>query len=121
MADEGLPYLLPRLVGIEKAFELAVLGDDIEAQEALRLGLVGRVVPDGQLMDAAMELAERIAKGPTLAIAVTKRVLYYAETHDFFASSEFTDYANDRLFQTEDTREGVQAFLEKRAPQFEGR
>ncbi len=121
VADGGLAYLLPKIVGNEKAFELMALGEDIDAQEALRLGLVSRVVPEDRLMETAMEVAERIARGPSIAISVAKRAMYHAENHDLVANQEFIGFAQSHLFQTEDAREGAKAFMEKRQPQFKGR
>ena len=121
--DGGLNFLLPRVVGIEKALELMWTGDTIDAQEALRIGLVSRVVPAKELMPTVMELAERIAKGPTIAQMLAKRMVYktmYPEDAQI-ASAEMEHYTGLVINMTEDAREGARSFLEKRAPVFKGR
>lgn len=120
--DGGLTFLLPRAVGIQKALELAFTGDLIDAQEALRLGIVLRVVPSDRLMAETLELAERIARGPTLALAMAKRMLYKSMGYDQLeAAVEMELFSVYRLFQTEDAVEGVKAFLERREAVFHGR
>ncbi|MEE8374561.1 MAG: enoyl-CoA hydratase [Dehalococcoidia bacterium] len=119
--DGGATYYLPRMVGTSKALELMLSGDTFDAQEAERLGLVNRVVPHEQLMDAARELATKIANGPSVAIELTKRGVYRGVQNDLEPQLEFETLAQRICFQTEDFKEGITSFLEKREPKFKGR
>jgi len=108
-------------VGREKAAELVFTGDIIPAEEALRIGLVGRVVPHEQLMESALGLARKIAANPPLAVQRLKAGLRRALDPDWKDLGAWVSSNLAELFQTEDHREGVKSFLEKRAPQFQGR
>ncbi|MBI2170769.1 MAG: enoyl-CoA hydratase/isomerase family protein [Chloroflexi bacterium] len=119
--DYGCTYLLPRLVGMEKALEMMYTGDIIDAQEALRIGLVGRVVPDSELMSTAIGLAERLAQGPPITIELIKRVAYRSLANTLEDQMLLESQAQAVAQETEDYREGVRSFLEKRPPQFKGR
>ena len=119
--DWGGTYFLPRLVGMAKACELIFTGEIIDAQEALRLGLVSAVYPPEGLMPAAYELAGRIAAGPPIAIRLAKRALYHSKDTDLRQALEFETFAQNICTETEDAREGIRAFVEKRTPRFEGR
>jgi enoyl-CoA hydratase len=112
---------LASLVGREKAAELLLTGDVIDAAEALRIGLVSRVVPHAQLLPAALALAEKIAANPPLAVQKLKQGLRRALDPDFESLGAFVAASLGELFRTEDHREGVRAFLAKRAPKFVGR
>ncbi len=112
---------LAGLVGREKATELLLLGDVIDAAEALRIGLVGRVVPHEALLPEALALAGRIAAQPPLAIARLKQGLRRALDPDWESLGRFVSSSLAELFQTEDHREGVRAFLEKRPARYSGR
>jgi 2-(1,2-epoxy-1,2-dihydrophenyl)acetyl-CoA isomerase len=119
--DFGGSFFLTRLVGTAKARELYFTGRPVDAQEALSLGLVNRVVPDDQLADATMELARSLAQGPQIALSLMKRNLNCAESSGL---AELLDMeaANQVLTgRTEDHREAAKAFVEKRAPMFIGR
>jgi enoyl-CoA hydratase/carnithine racemase len=96
-------------------------GDLIDAAEALRLGIVNRVVPPQELMPAAYELARRIAAGPPVAIRLAKHSLYANADLDLRASLQNETMAQNVCFETEDAAEGIRAFGEKRAPVFRGR
>jgi 2-(1,2-epoxy-1,2-dihydrophenyl)acetyl-CoA isomerase len=119
--DGGASYLLRELVGTAKALELLFTGDLIEAAEALRLGLVNRVVAADALADATRELAERLARGPTLAHGFAKAAVYASANLAFDSLLDF-EARNQRVAsRSEDAREGVRAFLERRKPEFRGR
>jgi enoyl-CoA hydratase/carnithine racemase len=121
VTDAGGMMILPRLVGPAKAAELLFTGDVIDAREAERIGLVSKVVPHGELMEAAFGLAARIAGNAPLALRYMKEGLRRASSRDVHEFGSWVSGALGRLFQTEDHREGVASFLEKRAPQFKGR
>ncbi len=120
MSDNGLSYLLPQVVGVQKALEMIMGGDMIDATEAQRLGLVLKVVPPEQLMPAALELGQRLAKGAPIALSMIKRAVYKAQHSTLEATLEFESLGAARIRFTQDVREGVQAFFEKREPQFKG-
>ncbi len=119
--DSGSSFFLPRLVGLGKALEMAFLGDEMGADEALRTGLVNRVVPSEELESATRELALRLAKSPTKAIGLAKRAINRALTMDLDQVLEYEVYGQEAAGASEDHQEGLAAFLEKRAPNFTGR
>lgn len=118
--DSGATWLLPRLVGVTRAAELALLGDAVSAGDAVRLGLVGRVVPAGELATEARSVAARLAAGAPRALALTKRALNAAWDHDLDAALEYEAHLQDMAGRTMDHAEGLAAFLEKRPPRFTG-
>lgn len=121
VCDVGGFYRLPAIVGPAKAAELLFTGDVIDAVKALRIGLVSQVVPHGQLMDAALALAGRIAANPPLALRYMKAGLQRTAYGDPEEIGNWAIETIRRLFQTEDHREGVRSFLEKRPAVFTGR
>jgi enoyl-CoA hydratase/carnithine racemase len=119
--DCGASWLLPRLVGIQKAKQIALLADMFGADEAKAMGLVNRVVPDDELDAAVAELAVRLSRGPTLALSMTKRLLNNAFTASLSEALEAEAMAQAVNSSTDDTKEGLLAFLEKRDASFKGR
>nr|WP_234347608.1 enoyl-CoA hydratase-related protein [Streptomyces rimosus] len=119
--DGGGAYLLPRLIGPQRAKELLFFGDAVTAAEAERLGLVNRVVPDAGLEKAARDWADRLATGPTRALALTKQLVnasLEADRGTAFAAEAAVQEIN---MTTADAREGVAAFVERRRPTYRGR
>ncbi|WP_307338385.1 enoyl-CoA hydratase-related protein [Caldalkalibacillus uzonensis] len=119
--DSGSCYFLPRLVGLGKALELAILGEKVTAQEALELGLVRLVTEPDQLQAEALAFAQRLAQMPTKAIGLIKRTMYQGLTSTLEQALEYEAYAQRIAGQTADHQEGVKAFIEKRQPRFEGK
>lgn len=118
--DFGGSWLLTRLVGTAKARELYLLGENFNAEEAERIGLVNRVVDDGALLAETTAMARRIADGPLVAFGYMKRNLHAAETEPLTAVLEMEAVHQARTSQTDDHREARNAFLEKRRPVFRG-
>jgi 2-(1,2-epoxy-1,2-dihydrophenyl)acetyl-CoA isomerase len=118
--DSGSSFFLPRLVGLGKALEMAFLGDEIGAEEALRLGLVNRVVTAEELESATRELALRLAKGPTKAIGLAKRAINRALNMDLEQLLEYETHGQEIAGSTADHQEGIAAFTEKRPANFSG-
>ena len=119
--DVGASWALPRLVGLRHALEIALLGDTLTASDALRLGLVNRVVPAEHLGEATATLVNRLANGPTLAYGATKRLMRASFDHNLDAqlAAETAAFAN--CAATRDMRAGIEAFFAKQPAQFEGR
>ncbi len=111
---------LPRIVGITKAKEMLFTGDMIDAREAYRIGLVNKVVPVDGLEEEVMKMAEKIASKPSMAIRTTKTVLNTGLNMDLESSLRFESQSFGLLFSTQDQKEGVRAFIEKRKPSFKG-
>ena len=119
--DGATSWLLPRLVGLHRAKELALLGDLVPADEALRMGLVNRVEPVDDLDKVVGELAARLAAGPPIAMAMTKRMLNRAFEQSFEQALDDEARSQTVNFGTRDTIEAISAFVQKRPPTFEGR
>jgi len=118
--DGGPTYLLPRLVGLQKAKELVFFGDDLPAAEAERIGLVNKVVPGAELEAAAREWAERLAKGPTRTIAFAKNLLNRSLDSDRATMFEQEALTVEMVAGTADSTEGVASFVERRPTEFKG-
>ncbi len=119
--DGGASYLLRELVGTAKALELLFTGDLIDASEALRLGLVNRVVAAAALGDTTRELAERLARGPTLAYGAAKAAVYESANLPFASLLDFEARNQRAVSRSDDVKDGIRAFLERRTPEFRGR
>lgn len=120
-ADMGAGYLLPRVVGLGRAFELLLLGDTIDAATAERYGLVNRVVPHDEVVATAQQWASRLANGPTFAIAMTKKMLNAELSMDLVPAIEAEAQAQALLLMGEDHRRFYEAFKGKEKPKFVGR
>jgi 2-(1,2-epoxy-1,2-dihydrophenyl)acetyl-CoA isomerase len=118
--DAGATFFLPRLVGLARAMELAMLADQIPASEALRIGLVNRVVPDAELAGAAGELAERLARGP-FSLGLIKRALNQSLVSDLGTQLQHEEDLQALAMASGDFAEGVTAFRDKRPAVFQGR
>ncbi len=119
--DGGLTWQFAERVGPRHAFELALIGDRIPAARCVELGLANRVVPDAELLDQAIALAEKLADAAPLALAGTKRLLRRAHTLDLAGAISAEGEIQKECIDSQDFREGVKAFFEKRTPQFAGR
>lgn len=119
--DFGTTWQLARKVGAAKAKELFFLGDLLGAEQAAALGLVNRVLPEPTFMGEVMDVARRIAHGPLVSYRYMKQNVNMAMSCDFASSLRREAFTHLRCSETQDHREGVAAFLEKRAPRFSGR
>ena len=120
--DVGVSYLLPRLIGASKAFEMMLTGRFVLADEAERIGLVSRVVPDGEVVDAALEIAEQIIGNSPFGVWMTKEVMWAnLETGSMQAAIDLENRTQILTTFTEDLPEAMRAFLEKRKPEFKNR
>lgn len=120
-ADMGAAHLLPGIVGAGRAAELLMLGDKIDAAECLRIGLANRVVPADKLQEEARSVAQRLAAGPTQALAMTKRLLVDESHMGLESAIELEALAQGIMLRAHDHREFYAAWKEKRTPRFEGR
>ncbi|WP_406515329.1 enoyl-CoA hydratase-related protein [Streptomyces sp. NBC_00873] len=118
--DGGGAYLLPRLIGPQRAKELMFFGDSLPAADAERLGLVNRVVPDEELTATARAWAQRLADGPTRAIALTKQLVNASLDSDRATAFAAEAMAQEINMTTQDANEGVASFVERRAPKYRG-
>jgi len=114
-------WLLPRMVGLSKAAEMLFTGDPIGAQEAYQWGLISRLVPHEELQEQTVALAHRIAAGPPIALRLAKMVMHKGVDMSLATSLELAAASESITLTSEDHREGLAAFLEKRQPRFQGR
>lgn len=117
----GGTYLLPRIVGLSRAMELLLSGELLSAEEAARLGVVSRVVPDDELEQAVEALIDKLSWGAPLAQRAIKRTVMKGLTIEWPALEEYGRLLSDELWRTVDHREGVRSHVEKRKPKFEER
>jgi 2-(1,2-epoxy-1,2-dihydrophenyl)acetyl-CoA isomerase len=120
LGDLGATWLLPRTVGPSKAVEMLCTGNMYSAQDALEMGLVSKVVPPEALMPTVKEMAAQLANGPAIAIKFAKRAVYKSFHNDLAEQLDFESFGQATCRQTEDHREGVRAFMEKRKAEFKG-
>jgi len=118
--DSGTSFWLTRILGLGKAMEIGLLGEPIDANRALALGLVNWVFPEQGFTENVTKIAERLAKGPTKAMGLTKRALNRAVVVDMDSALEYEIYLQDIAGRTRDHIEGVRAFFDKRDPSFTG-
>ncbi|MCS6990560.1 MAG: enoyl-CoA hydratase-related protein [Chitinophagales bacterium] len=118
--DSGSSFFLPRLVGLQRAFELAATGRKVSAREAQQLGLVNEVVPQDQLDEAVQRHVSYYAQAPTKALGLIKRMLNRSFQSDLESMMHYETWCQEIASRTSDHQEGVQAFLEKRRPHFQG-
>jgi 2-(1,2-epoxy-1,2-dihydrophenyl)acetyl-CoA isomerase len=118
---DGSCWQLPRLIGLSNTLMLQYTGDSVDGTEAHRMGLVSKVVPDDEIMEASLELATRLAQGPTQSLSLIKYLVHHSLEGGLKESLALAHVAQEQARKTEDHREAVRAFLEKRRPEFKGR
>lgn len=119
--DGGSTYLLPRLIGFTRAMELSLLGEKLPAKKAHEWGLINRVYDDGQLMTEAMKLAYELAKGPTVSLGLIRRAYWESFDNTYEQQLHLESVFQQEAGRTEDHREGVEAFRQKREAKFTGK
>jgi len=118
--DSGGTFLLPRIVGFQRAVALAMLGDKVNAADALQMGMVYKVIPDENLHAEAMKVAQTLAGMPTKGLGLTKKLFNQGLTNSLEKQLDAEGQLQVQAAQTHDYNEGVKAFLEKRKPEFKG-
>jgi len=116
--DGGSTFILPKLVGMKKAMEMALTGEPVSAEEALRLNMVNRVYPPQELMEQSRRWAQRLAQGPVKTMGIAKRTLYEAQLMDYEQALELESRRQGRLMTREDFFNAVMAFYQKKKPTF---
>lgn len=118
--DSGGTYHLPRLIGWQRASALMMLGDKVSAKDAEAMGMIYKCIPDAEWDAVVQSLAQRVAAMATKGLALTKRALNLSLSHSLYDQLKFEEQLQTKAGQTTDYKEGVQAFLEKRKPNFTG-
>jgi 2-(1,2-epoxy-1,2-dihydrophenyl)acetyl-CoA isomerase len=118
--DSGGTFFLPRIVGMQRATALMMLGDKVSAKDAEKMGMIYQCTPDEELAETALKLADKLAAMPTKGLGLTKRLLNESFTNDLNTQLQREDDVQTEAGNTYDYQEGVNAFLEKRKPQFKG-
>ncbi len=119
--DGGLAWLLVRQLGYRRAFQLSIESERIPAERCVELGLANKAVPADKLQGAALEWAQALAKRAPLSLAATKKVMRFATDHDWSEAYDMEAELQGELLGSEDNQEGIEAFLEKREPEFKGK
>ena len=119
--DGGATYILPRLIGKARAMELSLLAERLPAEKALEWGLINRLYDDDQLMEKAIQMAKRLASGPTVALGLTRKAYWQSFENTYEQHFHLEAECLKGLNHTEDRKEGALAFIEKRDPQFKGK
>jgi 2-(1,2-epoxy-1,2-dihydrophenyl)acetyl-CoA isomerase len=119
--DGSSSYFLARIVGLRRAKEMALLNPILSAEQAMKWGLVNRVVPDDQVLATALEIAHKLAKGPTRSFGETKRLILTGATESLESQMERESRIIATIAGSADGREGIAAFVAKRTPEFQGK
>jgi 2-(1,2-epoxy-1,2-dihydrophenyl)acetyl-CoA isomerase len=118
--DGGSTWLLPRLIGLARARELSLVAEKLPAEKALEWGLINRVCDDAALMDEALAIARRLASGPTISYGMIRRLYWESPSNSYDEQLDLERQSQHRAGRTDDFREGIAAFLQKRPAQFKG-